>query len=185
MAKSDIGRDKLQRTKERLDLKTAQIGERMIGVDPGRLCQEQSRTAAFEVFGDVTELVGDPQESREDASHPADDGRLAKTPVVELEDRAASSSDRRFRTRERAPSTKRRGPNGNMEDSESRCTADSPDIFGMAANDSGLDIDYMNEIIQETKNLDDIHKRIISSCIRAMDIMEVYSPARVSEVVKR
>ena len=74
MAKSEMGRDKLQRTKERLDLKTAQVGEQMMVA------------YGMEVSGDVTELVYGPQESREDASHPAGDRSLAETLLVALED---------------------------------------------------------------------------------------------------
>jgi len=57
MDKSEVGKDKLQRTKDRLDLKTAQMGESMMMPED------------MDVAGETTELVDGPQESREDASH--------------------------------------------------------------------------------------------------------------------
>ena len=39
-----------------------------------------------------------------------------------------------------------------MDDTKLRCTDDSPDVFDMAANDSGLDIDSVDKIIKEKKN---------------------------------
>ena len=72
-----------------------------------------------------------------------------------------------------------------MDDTKFRCTDDSPDVFDMAANDSGLDIDSVDKIIKEKKNRDDIDKHIISSFILGVDITEIYSPARVNEVARR
>jgi hypothetical protein len=53
-----------------MDEKTAEIGEAVMG--KGEITVDQT-----------TELVDGPEESREDASHPADDGRLAEIPEGE------------------------------------------------------------------------------------------------------
>ena len=53
MAKSEVGKDKLQRTKDRLDLKTAQMGE-------GIMMAEE-----MDVTEETTELVDGPQEARD------------------------------------------------------------------------------------------------------------------------
>ena len=92
MAQSELGRDKLQKTRDRLDLRTAQIGADMV-IDPN-----------------APELVEAPKESREVAVHPADDGRHAETPPEELVDAEVRTSDRRFNTPDRKPAVKRRGP---------------------------------------------------------------------------
>ena len=57
----------MHRAKDRIDEKVAQMGEQAM--------EEQG-----EIAPDVTEFVDGPEESREDASHPADDGRHAETP---------------------------------------------------------------------------------------------------------
>jgi hypothetical protein len=67
LSKTDRGKDNLERAKDRIDEKVAQMGEQAM--------QEQG-----EIAPEVTELVDGPEESREDASHPADDGRRAETP---------------------------------------------------------------------------------------------------------
>ena len=59
--------DRAVRAKDRIDEKVAQMGEQAM--------QDQE-----EIDPDATELVDGPEESREDASHPADDGRRAETP---------------------------------------------------------------------------------------------------------
>ena len=135
----------------------------------------------------MTELVDGQKESREDASHPADDGRLAETFTVEFKDGVAASTGRRFRTPDTAPPTKRRGPKDDLVDSKFRCTTNYPDVFYMAAGDSvqDIDIDYTNEVIQDKKKQDDIEKRILASRILGVDVTEVYSPARVNEVAER
>ena len=110
MADSDMGREKLQRAKERLDYRTAQIGAEMV------------------IDNDAPELVDAPRESREVAVHPADDGRLAETPSEELVDAEVRTSDRRFNTPDRKPAVKRRGPEhfsiGDEQDSKFRCVDD-------------------------------------------------------------
>ena len=58
------------RAKDRMDEKTAEIGEAAMG--EGEITVDET-----------TELIDGPEESREDASHPADDGRLAETPEGE------------------------------------------------------------------------------------------------------
>ena len=72
-----------------------------------------------------------------------------------------------------------------MEDAKFRCTDDSCDMFDMAAYDSGLDIDSVNEALKEKKERDDIDKHIMSAFILGVDITEMYSPARVNEVARR
>ena len=62
LSKTDIA----VRAKDRIDKKVAQMGEQVM--------QEQG-----EIAPDVTEFVDGPEESREDASQPADDGRRAET----------------------------------------------------------------------------------------------------------
>ena len=66
LSKTDRGKEIMGRAKDRMDEKTAEIGEAAMG--KGEITVDQT-----------TELVDGPEESREDASHPADDGRLAKT----------------------------------------------------------------------------------------------------------
>jgi hypothetical protein len=67
LSKTDRGKDKLERAKDIIVKKVAQMGEQAM--------QEQGGIAP-----EVTEFVDGPEESREDASHPADDGRRAETP---------------------------------------------------------------------------------------------------------
>ena len=165
-----MGREKLQRAKERLDFRTAQVGAEMI------------------IDNDAPELVDAPRESREVAVHPADDGRLAETPSEELVDAEVRTSDRRFNTPDRKPAVKRRGPEhfsiGDEQDSKFRCVDDSPDTQ-MAPSDSGIDIDSMTEISAEKKQQDEVDQQIIRACILGVDITEVYSPDRVNEVARR
>ena len=86
MAESETGRDKLQRAKERLDFRTAQAGKKIIIEEDNG----QAAEGGAEASGEVTELIEGAQDSWEDASHLADDGRLAESLAVELEDRAAA-----------------------------------------------------------------------------------------------
>jgi hypothetical protein len=67
LSKTDRGKEIMGRAKDRIDEKVAQMGEQAM--------QEQG-----EVAPEVTEFVDGREESRDDASHPADDGRRAETP---------------------------------------------------------------------------------------------------------
>jgi hypothetical protein len=67
LSKTDRGKEIMGRTKDRMDEKVAQMGE-------------QAMQGQGEIAPKVTEFVDGPEESREDASHPADDGRQAETP---------------------------------------------------------------------------------------------------------
>ena len=62
--------DRAVRAKDRIDEKVAQMGE-------------QAMQGQEEIDPDVTEFVDGPEECREDASHPGDEGRRAETPGEE------------------------------------------------------------------------------------------------------
>ena len=61
LSKTDRGKEMMGRAKDRIDEKVAQMGEQTM--------QEQGEMAP-------EELVDGSEESREDASHPADDGSI-------------------------------------------------------------------------------------------------------------
>ena len=86
LSKTDRGKEIMGRTKDRIDEKVAQMGEQVM--------QGQG-----EIASEVTEFVDGPEESREDASHPADDGRQAETPGEE-EARANFGPDSREQHKE-------------------------------------------------------------------------------------
>ena len=67
LSKTNRGKEMIGHAKDRIDEKVAQMGEQVM--------QDQE-----DIAPEVTELVDGPEESREDASHPADDGRRAETP---------------------------------------------------------------------------------------------------------
>ena len=137
----------------------------------------------MEVSVDARELEDALVESREVAVHPAEDGRQAETPPLELEDGPEMRTDKRFRTPDRIPATKRRGPEGAGPDPKHFCVDDSSD--NSMPDDDGIDVDYLDEVIKEQKERDDTDKHIIATCILGVDITEVYSPERVNEVAKR
>ena len=60
----------MNRAKDRIDEKVAQMGE-------------QAMEGQEDIDPNVTELVDGPEESREDASHPAEDVRRPETPGEE------------------------------------------------------------------------------------------------------
>jgi hypothetical protein len=70
LSKTGGGKEIIGRAKDRMDEKTAEIGEAAMG--KGEIPEDG-----------ITELVDWPEESREDASYLADDGRLAETPEGE------------------------------------------------------------------------------------------------------
>ena len=70
LSKTDRGKEITGRAKDRIDEKVAQM-------------VEQTMQGREEIAPDVTEFVDGPDESREDASHLADDARQAKTPCEE------------------------------------------------------------------------------------------------------
>ena len=137
----------------------------------------------MDVSGDVQELVHAPVESREVAVHPADDGRHAETPLVELEDGDHRKSDRRFSTPDRNPAPKRKGNDDDHQDAKFQCVHDSPDTD--MPEDDGIDIDGIEKMILLKKKQDDVDKHIIASWIFGVDITEIYSPDRINEVARR
>ena len=74
MERELINSDRAVRAKDRIDEKVAQMGEQHMEDQ-----QKENEDDVADIFGDFdeTELVDGPEESREDASHPADDGRRA------------------------------------------------------------------------------------------------------------
>ena len=66
LSKTDRGKESMGRITDRMDEKVAQMGE-------------PAMQGQGEIAPEVVEFVNGPEESRDDASHPVDDGRRAET----------------------------------------------------------------------------------------------------------
>ena len=181
IGESSSGKDRLQRVKDRLDIRTAHAGMEFIE-DDKEVAPDAQPEVAMDAAEDAPELVDAPLESREVAIHPTDDGGLAETPV-ELEDGIQRTSDRRFNTPERKSAVKRKGADDDMQDAKFQCTQDSPD--GSMDSGDGIDIDSIGKALDDKKAEDKIDSKIIASFLFGVDITEVYSPERVNKVVKK
>ena len=113
MEESEVGKDRLQKTKERMDDRTAKAAEDMIEKEEAAPESDAKKTEAN--TGAIIE------------SDDMDEDKRQGEPEIELQELPSSSTDRRLSTPDRKPAEKRRGPVDDGEDSKFICTVDSPE----------------------------------------------------------
>ena len=183
MAQSEEGKTRMERNKERLDFNVAKMG---IGMEelanPGA-----TPTAKEGETGDIgrEELQHDSEMHVEsntllqhDSEMHVESNTLAQEPetTVELENAKAKRSDVRIATPDRAPATRRSSSDEGQVPYPKvrRLGEDAMDAEAETegASAMGVDIDALNSRDME----------VLDKIVKGVDIMEVFSPARVNQL---
>ena len=181
LSKTDQGKDRLDRTKDRLDTKTAELVENMMDgptVDKEVRLGTEIPTVSF--YDEMQSGQGEIATEQEDDAMDAHD----------FEDGPATGSESRpreiFIGTPPVQRPKRRGDNDDMIDDEFKIRRmNTPEGEALSPTmDDGDDSDPVGLSGTMLDSLDVIDRKILASAILGIDITEVYSPERVAKVAR-
>ena len=173
MAKSSSGQERLDRAKDRLDARTAEIGQPDVATSENNGVQGQGEMAEE----DIAEMFMDGPESGEDASHPTEEGRRPETQEFHMGTPVSSrghGSKRKFNS----------PADGDHSDEEKFGRFERSRTVS-CESDTELNPDEIDEAMAGVDSMDLIDRKILSAAILGVDITEVYSPERVAKVARR
>ena len=176
MAQSQEGKARMEKNKDRLDFKVAEMS---VAIEEQELANQGATPLAKEgETGDIgkAELQHDSEMQFADESNTLIPDAQDPETAIDLEDATARGSDIRIATPDRAPATRRSSTDEGRvpypkvrrlsdEVMDTEAEAESPTAMG-------VDIDALN--------LCDLE--VLDKIIKGVDIMEVFSPARVNQL---